>query len=405
MIYLALGSNLGNRFENLRKAIQSLSEFFECKVCSHVIETEALLLEGSPESWNIPYLNMVIGGESSVEPFEMLSLIKKIEEKVGRNMQVPVWSPRILDIDIVSYHDQIINSEKLKIPHVGVKNRDFLQFLLTEIGYKIPDEIKLNIENYAPLNHYTLEQKLIGIVNVTPDSFSDGGNFLDPEKAENKIREQYSQGAYMIELGAQSTRPGYTEVSASEEISRLEKVFERCNDINCLGLDSYFDEVILYALKNKNIRWINDQNAKISSDTIKKIADADIKLVTMLKGNNFDWFDERIKFLKNCGMAQKNIVIDPGIGFGKTKQENIFALKNTDRLKKFGCEIMIGHSRKSFMTKFSSASPEDRDIETMAVSNFLADKKTDYLRVHNIRDHMKMFTAKHIMEIQTRNCI
>ena len=367
---------------------------------SHIIETEALLLEGSPESWNIPYLNMVVGGETKLDPFELLTRLKSIEQQVGRDLSAPVWSPRILDLDIVFYNDDVVNTDRLKIPHVGVRARDFLQFLLREVGCeKIPPEMLLDIENYKPLNHYVLNPKLVGIVNVTPDSFSDGGKFLDAIAAEKYVRELQAQGACVIELGAQSTRPGYTEVSAKEEISRLCKVFENCLDIDCLGIDSYFDEVVQFALKYQNICWINDQRAQLSRETIKKIADAGAKLVTMLHDTDFSWFRERINQLRNFGMARENIIIDPGIGFGKTKSENIAILKNIDKLKDFGCEIMVGHSRKSFMEKFSSEKAENRDIETLAVSYFLDDHSIDYLRVHNIRDHMRMFSAKKVLTL------
>ena len=332
-----------------------------------------------------------------------LKKLKEIEKKVGRDLNSPVWSPRILDIDIVYYNDLEINSEKLKIPHVGVNNRDFLQFLLTEIGCPISEKIKLDIENYTPMNHYCLNPKLIGIVNVTPDSFSDANQFLNKQKAIEKIRQLYSQGAFVIEIGAQSTRPGYIEVTAQEEIARLQGIFEECNDINCIGLDSYFDDVIIYALKNPNLKWINDQKSQLVPNTIKKIADANLKFVTMLQGKNVEWFGERIKFLTNLGIKKENIVIDPGIGFGKTKQENILFLKNINQLKNFECEIMVGHSRKSFMTKFSSQGAANRDIETIAISGFLEDAGVDYLRVHNVQDHMRMFISKHIMKNKFEN--
>ena len=400
MIYLAFGSNLGNRFENFRKGLKLLSEFFDCKIMSHIIETEALLLEGSPESWNIPYLNMVVGGETRLDPFELLARLKSIEQQVGRDLSAPVWSPRILDLDIVFYHDEVVNTDRLKIPHVGVRDRDFLQFLLREVGCeKIPPEMLLNIENYKPLNHYVLDPKLVGIVNVTPDSFSDGGKFSEAVAAENRVHELQSQGAYVIELGAQSTRPGYIEVSPNEEISRLQSILENCRDVDCFGIDSYFDDVVQFALKYQNVRWINDQRAQLSRETIKKIADANVKLVTMLHGTDFSWFRERISQLQNFGMACENIVIDPGIGFGKTKSENITILKNIDKLKEYGCEIMVGHSRKSFMEKFSSEKAENRDIETLAISYFLDDHGVDYLRVHNIRDHMRIFCAKKILTL------
>ena len=104
--------------------------------------------------------------------------------------------------------------------------------------------------------------------------------------------------------------------------------------------------------------------------------------------------------MKNLGLRQENIVIDPGIGFGKTKQENIEILRHIGDLKNFGCKIMVGHSRKSFMEKFSSEKAENRDVETLAASYFLDNQNVDYLRVHNVRDHMRMFCTKKVLTLK-----
>ncbi|MBR1734018.1 MAG: 2-amino-4-hydroxy-6-hydroxymethyldihydropteridine diphosphokinase, partial [Alphaproteobacteria bacterium] len=213
LVYLAFGSNLGNRMENFRKAIHELSDFFVVQQISHIIETEALLLEGSPTSWNIPYLNMIIAGKTACSPDDLLTKIKFIEKKLGRDLNAPRWSPRIIDIDIISYHGQNFQNNRLTIPHKEVKNRDFIQYLLTEMDYKIPDNIRIDINNYSAIGHFVLFPKMVGIVNVTPDSFSDGGRFFEPNNAEKQIRKLLSDGATLVDIGAQSTRPGYKEIS------------------------------------------------------------------------------------------------------------------------------------------------------------------------------------------------
>lgn len=400
MICLALGSNLGNRFENFRSALAELSKFFDVKTTSHIIETEAILPEGAPPEWNIPYLNMIVAGNSHCPPTELLDKIKTIEAKLGRNLNAEVWSPRIIDIDILFYNDEHINTEKLSIPHRQIKNRDFIQFLLNEIGYEIPQNIKTYSDQYMALNHFVLEPKMVAIVNVTPDSFSDGGNFLAVDRAEAHINDLYNNGAQVIELGAQSTRPGYKEVSASEEISRLSEILERCGYIDCLGLDSYQDDVLKVLMKNYKFKWINDQKSRLSDETLKLIAASGAKFVTMLQHMDVDWFAQRLAYLENLGLNRENIIIDPGIGFGKTRLQNVEITKNLSRIKEFGCDILYGHSRKSFMTLFSSAQASDRDIETIAVSNFV-DGIADYLRIHNLKDHMKFFVAKRCMETMT----
>ncbi|GHU11358.1 folate synthesis bifunctional protein [Alphaproteobacteria bacterium] len=396
MIFLSLGSNLGNRFENIRKAIAGLSVFFDCKITSHIIETEAILPENAPPDWNIPYLNAVIVGDSHCSPFELLSKLKNIERKMGRNTDISDWSPRAIDIDIISYYNQPINSDRLVLPHKEVGRREFLQYLLREVGYPLQNDM-LNNTSYRPMNHFVLDPKIVGIVNVTPDSFSDGGQYIDADKAEAQVRKIYAEGAHIVELGPQTTKPGYVEVPPSEEIDRLSGVLERCSDIDCIGVDTYFDDVVKFAIEKHNVKWINDQNAALNHDTIKLIADKNVKLVTMLHGMDMSWISGRIKVLTHFGVPLENIIIDPGIGFGKTKYQNIEMIQNCKRMKEIGCEVLLGHSRKSFMEVFSNFPASHRDIETLAVSSFADDAEVDYIRVHNVQDHMRFFVAKYFM--------
>ncbi|MDR2157931.1 MAG: dihydropteroate synthase [Holosporaceae bacterium] len=398
-VLLAVGANLGNKLQNLRNALREIKSCFDLAGVSHAIETKAVLPKNSPAAWNLPYLNIMAVCKTSRAPIETLSAVKMIEEKLGRDANAPRWSPRIIDIDIALYGKQKINTDRLTIPHPELKNRDFWQFLLEEIGCAIPKEIKLDVNNYKALNHFVLYPQFVGIVNVTPDSFSDGGKFLDPEKAERRVRKLLDDGASIIDIGAQSTRPQYIEVSPSEEISRLSPVLERCGNVDNLSIDSYFDEVVKYVLKNPNVKWINDQNSTLNPETIKLIADRNVKLVVMLRGVNFSWIDERIKYLENLGVKKSNLIVDPGIGFGKSKHENIRLIKNLKSLRqRYGCEILLGASRKSFISAHSNATPKNRDLETIATSCFAADAGVDYLRVHNVKNHMRFFVTKRCLE-------
>lgn len=394
MIYLALGSNLGNRFDNLRQAISKLSEFFELKKISHIIETEALLLPGSPESWNIPYLNMMLAGDTNLGPQELLKAIKKIEEEIGRDMHADRWSPRIIDIDIVSYHDQKVSTENLTIPHKEINNRDFWKYLLKCLGFEISDD---SVNEYAALNYYVLDPKFIKIVNVTPDSFFDGGKYFSPEDALNEIVRSYQTGATYVDIGAQSTRPGYTEISAREEIQRLEPIVKEVPKEIPLSIDSYFDEVVEFCMENANVQIINDIKFNLSDNLLKKIADKNLKIVTLMSGMDFNQLGKQIEHLKNLGI--KNIIVDPGIGFGKTKVENFEIIKNIEKIKSFGCEILIGHSRKSFISWIFNGTASDREIETLAISNFFDEHHIDYIRIHDLEHHMKFFTAKKMLQM------
>ncbi|MCR4623933.1 MAG: dihydropteroate synthase [Alphaproteobacteria bacterium] len=394
MIYLALGSNLGNRFEHLRHAIAELKQVFRMEKISHVIETEALLLPGSPESWNIPYLNMMLAGDTDLSPHELLRFIKRTEEKLGRDMRASRWSPRIIDIDIVMYHDQNLVTDELTIPHTQIENRDFWKYLLEMLGYPTNDS---TVNDYHAMNYFVLDPKIIKITNLTPDSFSDGGKFFNPADAIKEIEKSYRNGAAYVELGAQSTRPGYIEISAQEEIRRLEPILANVSREIPLAIDTYFDEVVNFCIDHSNIKIVNDIKFNLSDRTLKRLCDNGIKIVTMLDGMNFSHLQNQVDHLKKCGL--KHIIVDPGIGFGKTKFENLTILKNVEKIKSLGCEILIGHSRKSFFSLISNQKAIDRDIETLAVSDIMQNFGIDYLRIHNLEYHIKFFTTKAVIQL------
>lgn len=358
------------------------------------METSPILPPNAPNDWNLQYLNMIIAGNSSSGPFELLERIKNVENEMGRNLNAPRWSPRVIDIDIISYNDETFDTEQLSIPHREIKNRDFLQYLLTSLGCKIPENMRMDINNYQALNYSVLDPKLVGIVNVTPDSFSDGGKYFDPGAAINHINELYECGACVIELGAQSTRPNYVEISPAEEIARLDEILERTKNIDCIGVDTYFDDVVRYVIKKYDLKWINDIRSQLSVGTIKLIADCGAKLIVMLHGTDISWLKNQVNYLQNLGIKRENIVLDPGVGFAKSKQENIDIIKNISKIRDMGYEVMLAHSRKSFMSNFSIATVKNRDLETLAISDFAAMQKIDYLRIHNVQDHMRFFVAR-----------
>lgn len=393
MVFLALGTNIGDRLHNIWTALEKISEFFEIKRMSHIIETEALLLPNSPDGWCLPFLNIVVCGKTSLEPLQLLAHIQKIEWEMGRRVDHEVWSPRTMDIDIIAYDECQSSNSKLMLPHIGVRDRNYLQYLLREVGYDFGDVPIMDLNEYRPLDHFIATPKFIGILNITPDSFSDGGKYFDSDAAVEHFHQLRADGAYIIELGGQSTRPSYTEISAEEEYARLSKVLEKIQSDAHIGIDSYFDDVIEKCLNNfENICWINDIYGRLSNRVIKSIADRNLKLVAMLNGNDLFVLENQIKKLQNLGVKKENIVVDPGVGFGKNKWENIQIIKKLHEIKNLGCKVILAHSRKSFISIFSNAEIADRDLETIIVSLKCANY-VDYLRVHNLRDHMRAFVA------------
>jgi 2-amino-4-hydroxy-6-hydroxymethyldihydropteridine diphosphokinase len=142
-IKLALGSNLGDRIKNLQNAIKLLKDRKVVReiIASPIYESPALLLDNSQLDWNIPFLNMVIRGNTALAPIDLLSQIKIIEKELKRD-DGPKWSPRIIDIDILTYGDEIINTERLIIPHPELYKRDFVLVPLSDICLKYKELLK-----------------------------------------------------------------------------------------------------------------------------------------------------------------------------------------------------------------------------------------------------------------------
>lgn len=392
IVTLSIGSNLGYRFCNIRKALKCIEDFIEIGRQSVVFETKAIVpTEKQGDcNWSMPYLNMVLIGNTALSPHELLDRLQQIEIELGRDPNHERWSPRPIDIDILYYDDIILSGDRLTIPHKEIQNRPFLRSLLNNIGFAFNDDC---VNEYTPENSFVLNPKFVGVVNVTPDSFSDGGLYTSAEAAIQRIDEVFASGGYIAELGAQSTRPGYTEISPEQEIKRLSSILDRLESMKGIGVDSYFDEVVTYAL-HRGVQWIDDVMGNISKETIKCIAEHNATLVTMLHGMDVESLRNRIDYLRNCGMSTDNVIVDPGIGFGKTKMQNIEMLRNIDILHDFGVSVMVGHSRKSFITAFSNTPSHERDIESIAISSYLHDRKIEYLRVHDVRSHNKFFVAK-----------
>lgn len=435
MIYLSLSSNLGNRADYLFRAKEAIANIgFEISNESILLETEAILLPNSPAEWNLPYLNMIICGFFDGAPQELLTKLQSIETSLGRKANHLKWSPRTVDIDILLWDALEIDSPELIIPHPELFKRNFIIHLLALLNpelrplnrsdpalYKSIGEIAhlTQASQHSFLRSLTLRAKLFGILNITPNSFSDGGQYLDSSLAFQRALELSEEGAYAVDIGAQSTRSGASIVGAKEELRNLEPVFEliqaRSRDkgynIN-LSLDSFTEEVISSLFKRYDISWFNLQKLELSSKTLKLIAEKGAGVIVMHATavpaskdkiishdkNPTDeiiaWASNTLTHLKNHGFLEKQIVIDPGLGFGKSKYQDIYLLRSVKALKEAGYKVMIGHSRKSYIQSFVNSEALERDLETVAASDRLIDLGVDYLRVHQVSLHQRFLSAK-----------
>ncbi|XVN42210.1 MAG: 2-amino-4-hydroxy-6-hydroxymethyldihydropteridine diphosphokinase [Candidatus Rickettsia vulgarisii] len=172
------------------------------------------MADGAPLAWDKPFLNMIIGGDTDLSPNELLASIKSIELEMGRSVIYQRWEPRIIDLDILLWEGYKINTSDLTISHPELNNRPFFEHLLALMGVQPWNKTPV-IKSFSKA--LTLYPAFVGVVNITSDSFSDGGLFDKSDKAIEQIHKLASDGASIIELGAQSTKPQAVIHTAEEE--------------------------------------------------------------------------------------------------------------------------------------------------------------------------------------------
>lgn len=436
MIYISIGSNLGNRLLNIKKALNLLKNCgFVILKRSIIFETKAILPPNAAGTWDKPYFNMVVKGTTALSPNELLIELKKIEKQIGRAEFYEKWSPRVIDLDILVWGNYNVDLPNLKIPHPELLNRPFLTHLIASLSLerrylcstdnhhnnKTFVEIAHSIENQGVIRSLVLDPQFVGILNITPDSFSDGGvNFHKEDAVKNFVR-LMDEGAAVIELGAQSTRPSALIISEDEEYIRLTNILEELQQIIeqeevIVSIDNFSPIVIKNILKKYPISCINLVKNDLDEYMLQLIADYNCKIVTMhsltippqkQKCLDFDksplailnmWAEKEITRLEKCGFDKKNIILDPGIGFGKSAYQNLYLLQHIKEFKNLGCEILVGHSRKSYISTFYDSKASERDLETIAISKYLTENGADYLRVHNVMEHQRFFVSQHIVK-------
>lgn len=246
--------------------------------------------------------------------------------------------------------------------------------------------------------------KLVGILNVTPDSFSDGGMYTDIEIAKKHFIEMLEDGASFVDIGAESTRPNSTPVSSKEQIQRLTPILEFARKENLadkISIDTRSSEVADFAL-NCGVKIINDVSGfdydKNIVNVISKYNASVIIQHSTAKTEEYSEYSnveeevflslkDKIELAKS--MRVNDIIIDPGIGFGKKREDNFKILNNIEELYSLNCPVMVGVSRKSLLG-INNNDNQLKDELTLAVSYPLAQRGVDYLRVHNVKLHKKM---------------
>lgn len=246
---------------------------------------------------------------------------------------------------------------------------------------------------------------IMGIVNVTPDSFSDGGRFATLDTAVAQAERLIVDGADILDIGGESTRPFSDPVSLEEELRRVIPVIESIRKQHPsirISIDTTKAEVARRALQ-AGASIINDVAAlRQDPAMIDVVKETDVPVIIMhMLGTPKDmqlnpqydnvveeiiaFFAERLHFLDTHGIARERIIIDPGIGFGKTVDHNLSILKHLDRFAALGQPVLLGHSRKRFLGEVTGVGEEEaRDLATAVVAALCATRAIDMIRVHNV---------------------
>ena len=246
----------------------------------------------------------------------------------------------------------------------------------------------------------------MGVINLTPDSFSDGGDLNSSNKVLNQVENFLSNGVDVIDLGAQSTRPGAEEVGSKTEIKRLIpflKLIKSEYPNVLMSIDTFNSEVAYEALIN-GANWINDvtggrrdreildvvskfkcpfviTHSRGNSQNMNKLTKYD-NLLNEVKSS----LDSLIKNALDKNISIRNIIVDPGIGFSKDINQNLEILKNLDVFKNLNLPILIGASRKRFIGEIlNEKNPKERDVGTLAISCLCSQFNIDIVRVHNVK--------------------
>ncbi|XP_020583151.1 LOW QUALITY PROTEIN: folate synthesis bifunctional protein-like [Phalaenopsis equestris] len=448
-VVIALGSNVGDRIKNFNRALQLMKES-GIQISSHgcLYESEPAYVTDQPL-----FLNSAVRGTTRFGPFELLKVLKQIEKQLGRTDGIR-YGPRPIDLDILFYGSHRFESEILTIPHERIWERPFvLAPLIDLLGTNSNRDIEAIWNSFSGCNGGIFEQwqqvggeisiereglrrvmpigtqlwdwmkrtHVMGVLNLTPDSFSDGGKFYEVPSAVSHIKQLISEGADIIDIGAQSTRPFARRLSASEELRRLLiPVLDSVMQIpeiegKLLSVDTFYAEVAYEAVK-RGVHIVNDvSGGQLDPDILAVVGELEVPFIimhmrgdpcTMQSEENLQYEDvceEVASELYACvskaelsGIPMWRIIVDPGIGFAKQKEHNLDILMNLPSIRKeigkrsLGASrapLMVGPSRKRFLGDICGrVDAAERDPATIAVATAAILGGANIIRVHNVKD-------------------
>lgn len=262
---------------------------------------------------------------------------------------------------------------------------------------RIRNKMKIGNKNFDLQN----DCYIMGILNFTPDSFSDGGKWNDMDSALRHVEEMIHEGAAIIDIGGESTRPGHIQITEQEEIERIVPVIRAVKerfDVP-VSIDSYKGSVVLAALEC-GADMVNDiWGFKYDEKVAEAVAKYDVPVCLMHNRNNTEytdfvkeWLDDMrgcIDIAKAHGVSMDKIVMDPGFGFGKKPEHNLIAMHHLDKMKELELPILLGTSRKSTLGLILDLPVEERVEATVATTVYGVAKGASIFRVHDVKENYR----------------
>ncbi len=319
------------------------------------------------------------------------------KEKVKKKLAIPLHGNKLISFDTI----EILTRKNIKRIHINRINK-----IQTKIKKKVSSDIKKisRKKNFQGLKFSHLPI-LMGVLNLTPDSFSDGGRYLKKKLGQQHAKKLIKDGCGILDIGGEATNPGSKEINANEEWRRIYPTLSSIKKLKkFISLDTRKSIIMKKGIKNK-INLVNDISG-LSHDpnTITVLKDNNIPFVihhilgiprTMQnkpKYNNvlldiYDFFEEKINFIRSKNIRHNNIILDPGIGFGKNLKHNITLLRNISIFHSLGFPIMLGTSRKRFIKNLSGVNDSKERLGGTISSSLLAVMQgVQILRVHDVNE-------------------
>ena len=316
---------------------------------------------------------------------------------VNSNKSIPLNGNKSISFD----HIEIISrTSKKKIP---INKINSLAKSLKKLIKLDLEKIRSKKKNFSNLNFIQIPN-IMGVLNLTPDSFSDGGKFNTKNKGLKHALEMFNSGANIIDIGGESTRPGSKAVDNKTEWKRIEKIVKLISKKIPMSLDTRKSEVMKKGIKY-GVKIINDVSGlDYDPETINVLKKYKIPFVihhsqgTPEKMQNkpryknelldiFDFFEKKIKSLKKIGIKHNNIIIDPGIGFGKNLKHNMNLIRNISIFHSLGFPILLGNSKKRFIKEIAGKNDTKSRIGgTMTSSIYLMMQGVQILRIHDVNE-------------------